>query len=147
MSTETNIQEMTEELNVVDPLSMNQYELLFCTSLRRRLFKKEQMSEQLVNFFKEVEKEQESDLGYKPFKILDVTVNPNNAHLILNCSPKYGVHEAAVKLKYGTAKKLNEYDPTLKTRLPSIWKREYLCHSIGDRLPIEMLEDYLAQIK
>ena len=32
MSTETNIQEMTEELNVIDSLSMNQYELLFCTS-------------------------------------------------------------------------------------------------------------------
>ena len=61
--------------------------------------------------------------------------------MVICYNPHFGIHNAIGRLKRQSAKKLKEFDPTLKSRLPAIWTNQTKFHTIGIRCTEEEIKE------
>ena len=78
-------------------------------------------------------------------KILELEVQPNYVHLLLNCPPTLAPHQVIHRIKGHTARHLRQEFEQLQT-LPSMWTRFYFV-STAETLSQETITQYVATQK
>lgn len=75
-------------------------------------------------------------------EIVKLEVMPDQVHLIVDCTPQYGIHKLVRLIKARTSRYLRAEFPSVKRRLPSLWTNSYFVATVG-REPLEILEQYV----
>ena len=66
------------------------------------------------------------------FRILDMDIGQNYAHLVVDCDPEiYNITDCVNRLKKISAGKLKVEFPHLKTTVPCFWTRAALVSTVG----------------
>lgn len=58
-------------------------------------------------------------------------IMPDHVHLFVKTDPTSSPHWVVQQLKGYTSHELREEFPELKSKLPSLWTRNYYCESVG----------------
>lgn len=67
----------------------------------------------------------------KGFQICETEIMPDYVHLIIDCSPRYGVLRCISDLKMESASIMRKEFPELKRRLPCMWNRYAFVATVG----------------
>lgn len=101
----------------------NQFHVIFCPKYRRKV---------LVNGIDErLKKILPEEAAKLQAEILSMEVMPDHVHLFLTCDPRLLLHRIIKQLKGASARRLRMEFPELKSRLPCLWTRSYLCCTVG----------------
>lgn len=115
-----------------------QYHVVFCPKYRRPV-----LEPKVAKRLKECILEKQDEYGYK---VLDMEVMPDHAHLLLDVNPKVGIHPVVSKIKGYTSHTLRKEFPSLKSRLPSLWTHNKFISSVG-AVTLEAVKRYIADQK
>ena len=58
-------------------------------------------------------------------------IMPDHVHILMEVDPQFGIHKAVKSLKGYTSKVLRSEDPSLKTKIPSLWTNSYFVSTVG----------------
>jgi putative transposase len=78
--------------------------------------------------------------------VLDMAVQPDRVHLLLDIDPRIGVHTVVGKIKGSTSHALREEYAWLKKRLPTLWTRSKFIASVG-ALTLDVVQQYIDNQK
>lgn len=115
-----------------------QYHVIFCSKYRRKVLINgvDKMFKQLV-----IDKQEQYN-----YKLLEIEVMPDHVHLLLEVSPKQGIHKIVSLIKGFTSSILRDEFPFLKTRLPTLWSRGKFISSVGS-VSLEVVKQYIENQK
>ncbi|NLZ28659.1 MAG: IS200/IS605 family transposase [Firmicutes bacterium] len=99
------------------------YHVIFCPKYRRKV-----LTGQIVQRLYELFEAKADELG---IDIRDITIMPDHVHLFIKAVPTLAPHFIIGQLKGYSSKILREEFPALKSRLPSLWTRNYYIESVG----------------
>ena len=115
-----------------------QYHVIFCPKYRRKILK---------NGLDDFVKQTFLDISTKhDFSILEMEIMPDHVHLLIDCNPRYGIMNCIKVLKRYYTPEMIKFDPTLKSRLPSIWTRSAFVSSVGS-VSLEVVRKYIENQK
>lgn len=115
-----------------------QYHVIFCPKYRRNV---------LINGIDSRLKELILEVANKyNFEIIDMEVMPNHVHLLIDCSPKFGINECIKKIKGTTSSILRSEFPELKSKLPTLWTRSAFVSTVGN-VSLEVVKQYIENQK
>ena len=101
----------------------NQFHVIFCPKYRRPV-----LVDGVDVRLKEILLEKAAELDVK---ILSIEIMPDHVHLFISFDPRLMLHKIIKILKGSSARILREEFPSLKSRLPSMWTRNYFSCSLG----------------
>ena len=99
------------------------YHIIWCPKYRRKV-----LVDQVETRLKELLIEISSAIDCQ---IETMEVMPDHVHIFIKCSPVHSPHYVVQQLKGKSSRILREEFPHLKTRLPTLWTRNYYCESVG----------------
>lgn len=115
-----------------------QYHVIWCPKYRRKV---------LINGvdvrLKELLIEKQDEYGYK---IIEMEVMPDHAHVLLDTDPRIGIVEIVGKIKGYTSFQLRNEFPWLKKRLPTLWTRSKFISTVG-AVTLEVVQKYIEEQK
>ncbi len=76
--------------------------------------------------------------------ILELEINPDHLHLLVEIEPQFGIHRLVKQLKGQSSKLLRQEFPHLKSRLPSLWTNSYFVATVGVA-PLEAIEQFIEE--
>jgi len=79
-------------------------------------------------------------------KVLDMVIQPDHVHLLLDVDPSIGIYSVISQIKGYTAKKLREEFPELKSKLPSLWTRGKFISTVGN-VNLNVVRNYIESQK
>ena len=100
-----------------------QYVVSFCTKYKRNILKEKDFETLKTSFLNTAKK--------YDFIIHNMEIKGNQATLVVECDPIFGINEAVIKLKKESKDYLKKVDPSFKTRIPCIWTRESFISTVG----------------
>ena len=100
------------------------YHVVWCPKYRRKV-----LTDGIDERLKELIADACSDIDVE---ILEMDVQPDSVHLLLDVSPKCGINHAVRHIKGFTSRALREEFPALKSRLPTLWTLSYFVATVGD---------------
>ena len=115
-----------------------QYHVIFCPKYRRKVLTPPK-DEDLKNIFLEVAEQYH-------FCILDMEVMPDHVHLLIDCSPRFGIMRCVHRLKGISARKMRERYPDLQTKLPTLLTRSAFISSVG-AVSLSVVQKYIEDQK
>ena len=115
-----------------------QYHVIFCPKYRRRI-----LNEGRDVRLKEVLLDTAARHG---FSILEMEVIPDHVHLLVDCSPRYGIMQCVKDLKRESASVLLREFPEIRRRLPCMWTRSAFISSVG-AVSLETVKQYIENQK
>jgi len=71
--------------------------------------------------------------GEMQCEVLELEVQPDHVHLLIEVDPQFGIHKALKRIKGATSHDLRN-DPHfkwLRSRLPSLWTNSYFVSTVG----------------
>ncbi len=71
--------------------------------------------------------------GEMQCEVLELEVQPDHVHLLIEVNPQFGIHKALKRIKGATSHDLRN-DPHfkwLRSRLPSLWTNSYFVSTVG----------------
>ena len=71
---------------------------------------------------------------------------PDHVHLLIDCNPRYGIMNCVKVLKRYSTPKMRAFDPTLNSRMPTIWTRSAFISSVGS-VSLETVKGYIENQK
>ncbi len=101
----------------------NQFYIIFCSKYRRKVLLNG-VDERLKEIIFQIAKEK--DIEVKTLKIM-----PNNVHIFIEFDPRLTLHKIIKEFKRVSAGILREEFPYLKSKLPSLWTKNYFSCSVG----------------
>ena len=101
----------------------NQFHVIFCPKYRRPV-----LVDGVDVRLKEILLEKAAELDVK---ILSMEIMPDHVHLFISFDPRLMLHKIIKILKGSSSRILREEFPSLKSRLPSLWTRNYFSCSVG----------------
>ena len=111
---------MSIDTNIV---STCKYHVVFCTKYKRGVLTGD-IKTRLEQIIHDVSRE----IG---FDVLDTDINDAHVHLMLQVDPVIGVHKAVKSIKATSYRILSNEFPELKSRIPSLWARNYFASTVG----------------
>ena len=114
------------------------YHVIFCPKYRRKVLKGE-VAVRLKELFYEVAEKYD-------FSIIELEVQEDHVHMIVDCNPRFGIMECVTKLKGVTSKTLREEFPLLKSRIPSLWTRSVFISTVGS-VSLDVVKQYIENQK
>ena len=112
--------------------------MIFCPKYRRNV-----LVNGIDNRLKEVFLEIANTYG---FEILEMEVMPNHVHLLIDCDPKFGIHQCISKLKGISSNTMRKEFPSLKKKIPSLWTRSAFVSTVGS-VSLETVKQYIESQK
>lgn len=138
---------MSKSQKYLNQIDSNRTEVVFCVKYNRKIF----ADQNLKNFLKETFIEIETEFGKVDnetnFYIEELEIFSHYVRMVICYNPHFGIHNAIGRLKRQSAKKLKEFDPTLKSRLPAIWTNQTKFQTIGMRCTEEEIKEYVDSQK
>ena len=114
------------------------YHVVWCPKYRRKVLVGE-----VETRLKELIQEVCSEIQVE---IIDLEVNPDCVHLLIEVDPQFGIHRAVKLIKGRTSHHLRrEYKP-LTTRLPTLWTNSYFVSTVGG-VPLAVIKQYIENQK
>lgn len=110
------------------------YHLLWCPKYQRDVLKDE-IAKRLIELLEEKSKEIE-------VPIISYEIMPDCVHLLVKANAEDSPHFIIQQFKSYTSKILREEFKILRSRIPTLWTRNYYCSSVG-RLNEEEINDFL----
>lgn len=102
----------------------NHYHVLFCTKFKRSVLK-DGVDDRLKELLYKATDRNE-------IKIVKLRISSDYVRMIISTGPDVSPHKSIKKLMNYSAGVLREEFPWLKSKLPSIWSKKYLCNTIGE---------------
>lgn len=103
---------------IKNSLSYIEYEYVFCTRYKRKVFDDEKVKQLFLKVLDEVA--QSID-----FEVIKVNVNSNYVHLRIKAHPLYSANEFLAKIKTTSSNRIrNEFE--YLSHLSSLWNRKYM---------------------
>ncbi len=102
----------------------NHYFVLFCTKFKREVLK-DGVDSRLKELLYEV-------AGRREIKIIELCVKSDHVRMVISMDPDTPLHKSIREFKNYSAGALREEFPWLKSKLPSLWSRRYLCLTVGE---------------
>jgi putative transposase len=115
-----------------------QYHVIFCPKFRRKV-----LSGAVAERLRALVLEKQPEYGYV---VMDMAVQPDHVHLLLDVDPRIGVNTVVGKIKGYTSHTLREEYPWLKKRLPTLWTRSKFIASVG-AITLDIVQQYIAAQK
>ena len=116
----------------------NQFHIIFCPKYRRKV---------LVNGVDERLKEILFDIAKeKDVEIKALEIMPDHVHIFIDFDPRLTLHKIIKDFKGISARILREEFPYLKSKLPSLWTRNYFACSVG-HISEETIKEYIENQK
>ncbi len=115
-----------------------QYHVIFCPKYRRRVLKNG-----IDIRLKELILEKQEEYGYI---IHEMEIMSDHVHLLIECSPKIGIHKIVKKIKGYSSRTLREEFKKVKTSLPCLWTRSYFISTVGS-VSLEVVKKYIENQK
>ncbi|MEL6271267.1 MAG: IS200/IS605 family transposase, partial [Chloroflexota bacterium] len=92
-----------------------QYHVVWCPKYRRNVLEGD-VADYLEQFILQMGQQMQ-------YEVLDMEIQPDYVHLLLDVDPKPGIVSLVKKIKYQSALALRTQFPELKSRLPGLWTR------------------------
>ena len=102
----------------------NHYYVLFCTKFMRKVLM-DGVDDRLKELLHDV-------ADRKEIKIVELYIMPDHVRMVISMAPDVSPHKSIRELKNYSAGVLREEFPWLKSKLPSLWSRRYLCFTVGE---------------
>lgn len=115
-----------------------QYHVIFCPKYRRKV-----LTAPYDQRLKEILLQVAEDNG---FSIPEMEVMPDHVHLIVDCSPRFGICRCIRALKGTSSKLMRQEFPELKKKLPTLWTRSCFVSSVGS-VSLEVVKQYIEDQK
>ncbi|MDZ4721556.1 MAG: IS200/IS605 family transposase [Roseiflexaceae bacterium] len=115
-----------------------QYHVIFCPKYRRKV-----LTDALALRMKELVLSKQADYGYT---IIEMEVQPDHVHLLLDVDPREGINVVVGKIKGFTSHELRNEFPWLKKRLPTLWTRSRFISTVG-AITLDVVQQYIEQQK
>ena len=115
-----------------------QYHVVWCPKYRRKVLE-DDIAEYLENYIVELGEQMDYD-------ILDMDIQPDYVHLLIDANPNIGIGSVVKKIKYQSALALRTEFPELKSRLPSLWTRNMFVSTAGTADTVD-IQAYLDEQK
>ena len=114
------------------------YHIVFCPKYRRKVLVNgvDTRLKELVNSICE---ELQVD-------IIEMEIMPDYVHILLGVDPQFGIHKAVKTIKGTTSRILRQEFPWLRSRIPTLWTKSYLCSTIGGA-PLSVIKQYIENQK
>lgn len=138
---------MSKSQKYLNQVDNNRTEVVFCVKYNRKIFADQNLKNFLKETFIEIETEFGKVDGETNFYIEELTIFNHYVRMVICYNPHFGIHNAVGRLKRQSAKKLKEFDPTLKSRLPAIWTNQTKFQTIGMRCTEEEIKEYVDSQK
>lgn len=113
----------------------NRFHVVFCPKYRRRCLTGD-IEKRLRELIYEIAEKND-------IEIHSLEIMPDHVHMFIEFDPRIALHKAITVIKGSTSRTLREEFPSLVTRLPSLWTRNYFSCSIGD-ISDEAIKDYIS---
>ena len=114
------------------------YHVVFCPKYRRKV---------LVNGvdtrLKELIRETCQDIHVD---CLEMEIMPDHVHILIDCSPRFGVEHVVKLLKGKSSRILRDEFPELKRKLPTLWTRAAFISSVG-AVSLSVVQQYIENQK
>jgi putative transposase len=114
------------------------YHVVWCPKYRRAV-----LVDAVERRLRELLAEKSDELG---MTVHALEVMPDHVHLFVESNPTHCVAEIVNRLKGYTSRVLREEFPSLRSRLPTLWSRNYIASSIG-HVSAATIERYIAEQK
>lgn len=114
------------------------YQIVWCAKYRRKV-----LTGPIEARLKELIEEACAELQAG---IIKLEVKPEHVNLILEISPRHGLHKAIKHIKAHTSRNLRQEFKELRTKLPTLWSNSYLTATLGGELTGEV-ERYIQSQK
>lgn len=111
-----------------------QYHVIFCPKYRRKIF-----TDGKDTRLKEIFSDTASRHG---FRILELEVMPDHVHLLVDCSPRYGIMQCVKDLKRESASLMMREFPDIRKRIPCMWTRSCFISSVG-AVSLDTVKQYI----
>jgi putative transposase len=115
-----------------------QYHVIFCPKFRRKV-----LTGAVAERLHALVLEKQQEYGYT---VMDMAVQPDHVHLLLDIDPRHGVNAIVGKIKGYTSHALREEYPWLKKRLPTLWTRSKFIASVG-AITLDIVQQYIENQK
>ncbi|MEL6152185.1 MAG: IS200/IS605 family transposase [Chloroflexota bacterium] len=100
-----------------------QYHVVWCPKYRRNVLEGD-VADYLEQFILQMGQQMQ-------YEVLDMEIQPDYVHLLLDVDPKPGIVSLVKKIKYQSALALRTQFPELKSRLPGLWTRNVFISTVG----------------
>lgn len=132
-----------KELIIPDLVKNNRCEIIFCVKYKRKIFKDARLAECLEMAFRAAEEKHGVVDDKVQFVVDKIEVFDSYVRLEISFDPKFGAYNAVTKLKRTAVRRMHEFDPSLHSRLPSIWTHNSYFKTIGDQSSEEDIQAYV----
>ncbi|MCL2772750.1 MAG: IS200/IS605 family transposase [Oscillospiraceae bacterium] len=99
------------------------YHVVWCPKYRRKVLV-DKISERLEELIKEKCSEIRAD-------IIEMEIQPDHVHLLIEIDPQYGIHKAIKLIKGYSSYILRKEFKELTTKLPTLWTNSYFVATVG----------------
>ena len=114
------------------------YVVVFCTKYRRKVLVGG-VAERLKTLIPEI-------CGSLDIELLEMKINPEYVHLLLDVDPQLGIHKAVKQIKGRTSHVLRDEYRQLTTKIPSLWTNSYFVSTVGS-VPADVFMRYIESQK
>ncbi len=114
----------------------NQFHVIFCPKYRRKV-----LADGVETRLREILNEEADNLDVE-IKALEIM--PDYVHIFIECDPRIALHKVIKQFKGVSSRKLRNEYPWLKSRIPSLWTRNYFSCTVGhinESTIIQYIED------
>ncbi|HFL3653923.1 TPA: IS200/IS605 family transposase [Clostridioides difficile] len=122
------------EININDIICDCDYHIAFCTK-----YKKSILINEVKELLEDILKEEAKKLSVE---IKELNIHEYYVHLFISCHTVPGIHIVIKTLKNRSAKILMDTFPKLKSSMPNMWTRKYLC-STKPTLDVNLMKVYI----
>ena len=114
------------------------YHVVWCPKYRRKVLV-DKTAERLEELIKEKSSELQAD-------IIEMEVQPDHVHLLVEVDPQFGVHKYIKQVKGYTSYIMRKEFAELTTKLPTLWTHSYFISTV-DKLDASSFSSPLSVIK
>jgi putative transposase len=111
------------------------YDVVWCTQYRSPVIT-DQIKQRLLEIIAEVVEE-------KGAQITGMEISPVYIRMMVDVSPRFGIHRLVKAIKTRSATALRTEFPSLRSRLPSLWTNSYLVTTLGSGAQTSMIQQYV----
>jgi len=115
------------------------YHIIWCTKYRRNILSDPKIANRLRQII-------EDFVETTTNEIIELVINEDHVHLLVECDPQYGIHFLVKRLKGLSSHHLRKEFSETRTRVPTLWTNSYFCSTTGGAT-IETIKQYIENQK
>lgn len=111
------------------------YHIVWCTKFRRNILANPIIAERLKQIIEEF-------VSTTTNEIIEMEVNSDHIHLLVECDPQFGIHKLVKRIKGLSSHTIRNEFSTARTRVPTLWTNSYFCSTTGGAT-LETIKQYI----